>query len=196
MKRIFRTIILCFISFGLFGCQQIPRIDKSIEIKEMREIAELATVECYFHNVAKSDKELNPAWYEFWAKKNMKFWVEYDGIVKIGIDVSKLKVVVDDNIVKITLPQAEVVDSYVNPTTLTEDSFYYDPSAKKPNAEEQNKAFEGAQQEMEDSARANYALMANARDNAKELLENHVKTIGSAIGVDYEIQWEYLEESE
>ena len=195
MKKFYQFLIsIC--SVFLIACNASPKINKSIEIKEMREIAELATVECYFHNVAKSDKDLNPAWYELWAKKNMRFWVEYDGIVKIGIDISKLKVEVDGTTVKITLPEAEVLDASVNQATLTEENFYYDPNAKKPNADEQKEAFKGAQDEMKASAQENYALMASARDNAKELLENYVKTIGKAIGTEYTIEWIYLESAE
>lgn len=192
MKKVY-CILLSICSVFFAACNSSSGINKSIEIKEMREIAELATIECYFHNVAKSDKELNPAWYEFWEKKNMRFWAEYDGIVKIGIDISKLKVEVDGNTVSITLPEAEVLDAVVDQATLTEDNFYYDPNAKKPNADEQKEAFRGAQDDMKASAQANYALMENARDNAKELLENYVKTIGDAIGTDYEIEWIYLD---
>lgn len=195
MKKLYSTLLsVCCLFFT--ACSPSPKINKSIEIKEMREIAELATIECYFHNVAKSDKELNPAWYEFWEKKNMRFWVEYDGIVKIGIDISKLKVEVDGTNVKISLPEAEVLDAVVNQATLAEDNFYYDPNAKKPSADEQKEAFRGAQDEMKASAQANYALMANARDNAKELLENYIKTIGDAIGTDYTIEWLYLDSAE
>ena len=202
MKKIISISLVIFILFTMIGCSsKKEEIDdtkqetKSIEVKTMREIAELATVECYFHNVAKSDRELDPEWYEFWEKKNMRFWVEYEGIVTIGIDVTKLKVEVsEDNVVTITLPEAVVLDVTVNEESLTSDSFYFDPDAKKPSPEEQSEAYRQAQQNMKETAENNRTLMINAQDNAKELLENYVKSIGDSMGVEYTIEWVYLED--
>ena len=180
----------------LGGCQQFGRIEKSIEIKEMRAITELATVECYFHNVAKSDEETDQAGFEFWKSANIRFWIEYDGIVRIGIDASELKMEIKDNVVTITLPQAIVLDAKVNSATLNEDSFYYDARTKKPDARQQTEAFKQAQQSMINAANSNKTLLTNARDNAKELLTNYVKTIGEATGVEYVIEWIYPEDSQ
>ena len=199
MKKIMNCVLAFALLLTMAGCSSKKKEEKkpeqTIEITEMREIAELATVDCYFHNVAKSDRELNPEWYEFWEKKNMRFWVEYEGLVTIGIDVSKLKVEVsDDNVVTITLPEAVVLDVIVSEDSLTADSFYFDPNAKKPSPEEQTEAFKQAQNEMKNTAEKNQALLANARSNAKELLKNYVKSIGEAVGVEYTIVWKYPED--
>ena len=200
MKKIINSFLVLSILFTLAGCNSAPKteekkVEKKIEVREMREIAELATVDCYFHNVAKSDRDLNPAWFQFWEKKNMRFWVEYEGIVTIGIDISKLKVEVsDDNVVTITLPEAVVLDATVNENSLTDKSFYFDPNAKKPSPEEQSEAYKQAQENMKETAEKNFSLMANARDNAKELLANYVKSIGDALGIEYKIEWNYLDD--
>jgi len=202
MKKILSSLLVVFILFTMAGCNskkndkaEEKEVEKTIEVKAMREIAELATVECYFHNVAKSDRDLNPEWYAFWEKKNMRFWVEYEGIVTIGIDVAKLKVEVsDNNVVTITLPEAVVLGATVNEESLNSDSFYFDPNAKKPSPEEQSEAYKQAQNTMKETAEKNRALMANAQDNAKELLENYVKSVGEAIGVTYTIEWKYLDD--
>ena len=199
MKKIMNCVLTFALLLTMAGCSARKKEEKkpeqTIEITEMREIAELATVDCYFHNVAKSDRELNPEWYEFWEKKNMRFWVEYEGLVTIGIDVSKLKVEVsDDNVVTITLPEAVVLDVIVSEDSLTADSFYFDPNAKKPSPEEQTEAFRQAQTEMMNAAEKNQTLLANARSNAKELLKNYVKSIGEAVGVEYTIVWKYPED--
>ena len=199
MKKIINCVLAFALLLAMAGCNNKKKEEKkpeqTIEITEMREIAELATVDCYFHNVAKSDRELNPEWYEFWEKKNMRFWVEYEGIVTIGIDVSKLRVEVsDDNVVTIMLPEAVVLDVIVSEDSLTADSFYFDPNAKKPSPEEQTEAFKQAQNEMKNAAENNQALIANARSNAKELLKNYVKSIGEAVGVEYTIVWKYPED--
>lgn len=38
-----------------------------------------------------------------------------------------------------------------------------------------------------------YALMDNARENAKELLENYIKSVGDATGIEYTVNWVYLD---
>ena len=140
-------------------------------------------------------RERNPAWYQFWEKKNMRFWVEYDGKVTIGIDVNKLKVEVgEDNVVTITIPNAVVLDATVNKESLTSESFYFDPKAKKPSPEEQTEAFRQAQNNMKETAEKNPVLMLNAQANAKELLKNYVNSVGEAIGVQYTIEWKDIED--
>ena len=47
---------------------------------------------------------------------------------------------------------------------------------------------------MKETAENNRTLMINAQDNAKELLENYVKSIGDSMGVEYTIEWIYLED--
>ena len=200
MKKILSSFLVLSLLFTLAGCNSKPqeepkKAEATIEVDEMRAIANLATVDCYFHNVAKSDREMNPAWYQFWEKKNMRFWVEYDGKVTIGIDVSKLKVEVsDNNVVTITIPNAVVLDATVNEESLTSESFYFDPKAKKPSPEEQTEAFRQAQSNMKETAEKNPVLMLNAQANAKELLKNYVYSVGEAVGIEYTIEWKPIED--
>lgn len=200
MKKLLSCFLVLSLLFALAGCNSKSKEDPkkaetSIQVDEMRTIANLATVDCYFHNVAKSDREMNPAWYQFWEKKNMRFWVEYDGKVTIGIDVDKLKVEVgENNVVTITIPDAVVLDATVNKESLKNESFYFDPNAKKPSPEEQTEAFRQAQSNMKAAAEKNPALMANAKANAKELLRNYVNSVGEAVGIQYTIEWKDIED--
>lgn len=194
MKRIVRYIFCLGLVLSLCGCQQDKKVDKTIEISEMRAISEMATLECYFHNVATYEQAVEKFWP--WEPDSTRFWVEYDGIVYIGIDVDKLKVTVDNDEVTVDLPQAIVLDSKVNSASLTEDSFIYDRDTKMPNEQQQAKAFEESKQNMEESAKNNSALLNNARDNTKELLENYIQSVSSITGIDYKINWNYLEAEE
>lgn len=200
MKKLLSCFLVLSLLFALAGCNSKSKEDSkkaetSIEVDEMRAIANLATVDCYFHNVAKSDREMNPAWYQFWEKKNMRFWVEYDGKVTIGIDVAKLDVKVDENnVVTIAIPNAVVLEATVNKESLSSESFYFDPKAKKPSPEEQTEAFRQAQSNMKEAAEKNLVLMANAKSNAKELIRNYVNSVGEAIGVQYTIEWKDIED--
>lgn len=89
---------------------------------QMKSICELATMDCYYHNVAKyNEEDASGIW--LW-KKDRKFWIEYAGVVTVGIDASLVNMEVKDDTITITLPPAKILGCKVDESTLTEDSFY------------------------------------------------------------------------
>lgn len=197
MKKLIQVLSAVLLIISVSGCVQKENEniqEEKIEVTKMRAIAELATVECYFHNVAKFDQSNDKSWFEFWKKENTKFWIEYDGIVTVGIKaLDELKIEIDNEKVNITLPHAEVIAATVNPESLTEKSFFYDVNSQKPTAEMETKAFEAAQNDMMNAAKENKALLVNAEDNAKELLKKYVQYIGDLVGIEYKINWIEIE---
>lgn len=200
MKKLIQVLSAVLMIISVSGCVQKENEniqEEKIEVTKMRAIAELATVECYFHNVAKFDQSNDKSWFEFWKKENTKFWIEYDGIVTVGIKaLDELKIEVDNETVNITLPHAEVITATVSPESLTEKSFFYDVNSQKPTAEMETKAFEAAQNDMMNAAKENKALLVNAEDNAKELLKKYVQYIGDLVGIEYKINWIEIETTE
>lgn len=171
----------------------VPEVpDISLQQTQMKNICELATFDCYYHNVAKY-KEEDAEGFWLWAK-DRRFWIEYSGIVTIGIDVSKTEFVINDNVVTITLPPAEVQGCRVDPDTLTEDSFIIDSESATVEASHQTAAFSEAQAKMEEAAAQDTTLLENARQRAKQLLEGYVNNIGETIGKKYEIVWIFPDE--
>ena len=66
LKNVIKILAAFLFVFSTSGCaSNEQKINKTLEVKDMRAIAELATVECYFHNVAKSDQPTGKVWYEF-----------------------------------------------------------------------------------------------------------------------------------
>ena len=57
------------------------------EFSEVSQICELATLKCYYHDVTEYQKEANRIGFLKYGAKKM--WMEYSGIVRIGIDVGK-----------------------------------------------------------------------------------------------------------
>ncbi len=163
------------------------------QISQMRSICELATMKCYYHNVAKYNEENASG--ILWMKKDRQFWVEYSGVVWIGIDASLVTIEIDaDNNVTITIPPAKVIDSNVDEATLTEDSFIVAAGSAKVEAEHQTLAFKEAQDNMEAEATSNTALLANAQQRAQKLLEDYVNNIGKCVGKEYHIKWIYVDD--
>lgn len=166
-----------------------------INLQQMQEICQLATLECYYHNVAKSDTSKRVLWWN----TNKKLWIEYTGIVKMGIDVSKVSMEVeDDDTVVITLPNAQILGCKVDEDSLTEDSYYIEKQglgAGDITADIQTNAFQEAQKNMREVAENDTTQLFQARQRAKSLLESYVKNIGNVIGKDYKIEWRDYQET-
>lgn len=171
---------------------------KGAELKpqtsQMKAIFELATMDCYYHNVAKYLKE--DASGMLWWEKDRHFWVEYSGVVRLGVDVSRVNIEVNDQQVTITMPPAEIQSCWVDPDSLTKDSYIVDGDSAKITAEDEREAFEKAQKDMEETARSDKALLASAQQRAQILLEDYVKNVGQAAGKEYTVEWVYLDEEE
>lgn len=196
MRKTIGLFIMLFLCFAVAGCADESEEPKEVEpqISQMKSICELATMKCYYHNVAKYLEE--DASGMLWWTKDREFWIEYAGIVTIGIDTSKVKMKVQDDTVTITIPQAQVLGCKVDETTLTEDSFIVAKGSAAVEAEHQTAAFQEAQTRMQESASSDTALLANAQQRAQKLLEDYVHNIGDSMGKAYKIKWIYLEGDE
>ena len=188
MKRIICLLMVFTTLFLCASCsskEEEEVIDIQPQTSQMRAICELATMKCYYHNVAKYNLKDGEG-HLFW-KKDIRFWVEYSGIVTLGIDASLLEMEIIGDEVKITIPKAEVQGCKVDEKTLTKDSFIVDKNSGKVTAEHQTKAFKEAQKKMKESAQKDKVLLENAQIRAKDLLENYVKGIGELMGRNYTI---------
>lgn len=190
MKKLVCLYIIFAICVTTVSCSKDNTL-KEIEpqASQMKSICELATMKCYYHNVAKYTEE-NASGMLLWTK-DRKFWVEYAGIVNIGIDTSKVKMEVKKDNVNITIPQAQVLDCKVDNATLTESSFIVAKNSAKVEAEHQTAAFKEAQAKMKEAASNDTALLSNAQQRAQKLLEDYVNNIGNCIGKKYKINWTF-----
>jgi transcription elongation factor Elf1 len=197
MMRI-RKIILLYLTLALsFTCISCANKDQQQtlikpQVSQMKAICELATMECYYHNVAKyTEKDAEGMW--FW-KKDKRFWIEYSGVVKIGIDASLVNIEVEEASVTITIPEAKVLDSDADDVSLTKDSYIVDIDSADIKGEDQTKAFAEAQNNMVEAASKDTALLASAQQRAQTLLEEYVSNIGNVVGKEYSIEWKYIKD--
>ena len=164
------------------------------ETSQMKAICELAVMDCYYHNVAKF-KDEDAAGIFFW-QKNKHFWIEYSGVVSLGIDASQVALEVDDTLVTITIPEAKVLRCQVDSNELSEDSYIVAKDSARISAEDEVAAFAQAQADLEETAASDTALLSSAQQRAQDLLEEYVQNIGEAVGKDYTIQWVYLDSAD
>ena len=197
MKRIIAILLMIASLLALCACgdASVPPATEEPQITQMRTICELATMDCYYHNVAKYyEKDADKGILGF-GKKDKKFWVEYSGEVTIGLDATLVALQVSGDQVTITIPPAKVLGAKVYSDSLTTDSYIIDKDSADITAEDQTRVFENAQADMLAQASNDHLLLFNAQQRAQMLLEDYVTNIGNAIGVTYQINWIYLDEN-
>ena len=171
------------------------------EYSSVNAICELATLKCFYHNVAMfeekpggGDKFFNDI--VLWPfgglvnKGYKQFWLEYSGIVEIGIDASQIRFGDPDSkgVVEVYLPNAKVLSVYADENSMSE------PIAETGflttiTGNNQAEAFATAQSAMRQEAENDQSLLRRARDNARLLLEQYIINTGKGMGVDYSVKW-------
>lgn len=188
-KRPIVVTIILVLMISITACNK-GNSEMEPKLSQVKSICELAVIDCYFHNVAKfTEKDAAGI---LWWKKDKKFWIEYSGKVRIGVDLSLVQVDVKENTVTVTLPEPRVLSATVDPDSLTKDSYIIDIDSAKVTAEDEIKAFEVAQKQLVEHAENDVLLFANAQERVQTLIEDYIKNIGEAIGTAYEIEWKYI----
>lgn len=195
MKKLMCILISAVLTLSLAACSNTEPapVDMEPKTSQMKAICELAVMDCYYHNVAKY--ELKDAEGFLWWTKDKNFWIEYSGVVTLGVDVSRVTVEVDGTKVTISIPAAEVLSCIVDSSSLTEDSYIVAKDSAAIEAEDEIAAFSVAQADLEATASKDTALLASAQQQAQQLLEDYITNIGKATGKSYSIEWIYLDEN-
>ena len=161
------------------------------DISQIRSICELATLECYYHNVAKSVKEKGSGLLHIGEVERV-FWIEYSGVAKLGIDMSKVAMEMDGDQVRITIPKATLLG--LSDYSFTEDSYISSDDGLNKNpitAENQTEAVAAANEDMRKLLESDHTMLMRAQDRAKKLIENYINQLSELSGRDYKIEWIY-----
>ncbi|NLX92915.1 MAG: DUF4230 domain-containing protein [Clostridiales bacterium] len=184
-KTIYFFFIACTI-ISLNACSSQEKQEPAVE--QIRSICKLATLESYYNNVAEVTQDTEKGITHIFEKER-KMWVEYTGVVSLGIDFSKVKLDIDGVNVTITIPEAEVLYIKEIPDTrkitVSQDGF----NSNKITSDTQTGAIKKAQDNMEEAAKNNRTLLLNAQQRAKDMIKSYVDKIGSAFGTTYKITW-------
>lgn len=195
MRKIVTLFLAIITLLSCVACDKVEETPKDIEpqISQMKAICELAVMDCYYHNVAKYFEEDAEKGFLGIGRKDKHFWVEYSGVVKLGIDVSMVSIEVADTQVTITIPEAKVLGCTVDSSLLSERSFIVDKNSAEIDANDEIAAFGAAQTKLEEIASNDKALLAGAQQRAQALLEDYINNIGSTVGKTYNIKWVYID---
>ena len=197
MKKIAILLSLVLIVCMISGCsQKNSQTTNEPDITQIRSICNLATLECYYHNVAKSEKTAGSG-LSYIGEVDRKFWIEYTGIAKIGIDMSKVDMKIEGDKVTVFMPNAKLLSIDISESDLNEGSYIASGDSwfnkNKITAEDQTSAINNAQSKMAESVKNNSSLLLSAQSRAQELIENYIVQLGEISGIQYKIVWEYEE---
>ncbi|MGI6581230.1 MAG: DUF4230 domain-containing protein [Erysipelotrichaceae bacterium] len=126
MKKVIIGLVLAlfFVSLGVFSTisyinnkEGNTSIDIAVIEEKVNSIAELSTIEYYYTTLAKYEN-----YKDFYGWKipltTTKFFITYDGVIKAGIDLSKVKVSIVGKTVLIEIPKATVLSHEVKYDTM------------------------------------------------------------------------------
>lgn len=194
-------IALMTMCLALSGCSAGSSLDKRIDdlrnknkpdVNKIRNICELATLECEYRNVAKSTKAPESGILHI-GEKTRKFWVEYRGKVEISFDVSKIEMEQDDTNIHVTLPEPKLTCSVAQDSS-DDRKYIIEPDQflqKNPiTADDQTQAIKSAQESMREQVVNNSSLIQTAERQAEELIENYIKQIGELTNTEYHVTFD------
>lgn len=196
LQKITKTWMLIVVTgvLCLTGC---GKETKTADFSGVTSVCELATLKCYYHNVAKAETEASGMFAKWLKTGYKKIWTEYSGIIEYGIDISQVTVSEPDKdgVVTVTIPDAQVLNVDVDEdslgTPLTDTGFLTSITT-----EEKTTTLAGAQEAMEQQAKENTEMLAQAKARAKTLIEEYIKNVGEGIGEEYTVEWKDAETSE
>lgn len=186
---IFIVLLLIILSIIFFWPRK-NNFDKA-DFSDVSKICELATLRCYYHDVAEYEKQPDGLFqYGIFQYGYKKFWIEYDGIIEVGIDVSKVKVKEPDKngVIQIYVPKAEILNVNADLNSMgnwiSETGIFTNITT-----EEKAKAFSKAQETMRINAENDNNILLQAHNNAKELVKQYVINVGKNMKQEFTVEW-------
>lgn len=194
MRKLTLQILAVFSAITLCACaggtsEDTAGTEAEPKLSQLKSICTLATLKCYYHNVAKSTKTAGTG-LAHWGEVDRKFWTEYDGEIKLGVDMSKGDMEVKGDTVIIYMPEAELLS--IKPDDTSMQVPIVDLDSWNPNeitADDVTQAIRDAEAQIEQSIMENSTLLTNARDKAMLLIENYIDQLGEMTGTKYKIEF-------
>lgn len=187
---IFIVMVIAGVSIARFHGFSKEQEDK-VDFSGITKICELSTLRCYYHDTAELRKD--PAalfkfgWFKYGYKK---LFMEYTGIIEVGIDVDQVEVNQPDknNVVYVYVPDARITSVDADEDSMS-DPISDTGVFTKITSEDQNEAFQQAQSDMKEKASADTTILNRAKNNAKKLIEEYIINVGKLIGEEYTVEW-------
>ena len=190
MKKVILILMSFILVITLSGCSKYRDVKPSLE--QVRSISNLSTLDCYYHKVAKGEKTKGTGIAHL-GEKDRKIWIEYTGIVSIGIDMKKVDMKVKGSNIAISIPKAEVLSVEIDDDSFNEDSFVTNDDSffnkNKITSNDQKKIIKESLDTMRNEASNDEELLKKAQNRAKALIKSYIDEISNLSGINYTVEW-------
>ena len=114
-RKLFLALVLAIVLAGAFFAgavlshrESVPQITADLIGQQLSDVQDLATVEYRYTNMGRFENQVDfYGWKVPLTRKS--FIVSYDGVIKAGVDLSKLTVRIDGDTITVKLPQAAIL---------------------------------------------------------------------------------------
>ena len=194
MKKIIIVMTLIITALCLTGCGKGNIKDLSENIKKMELTGNLVTYKAYYHNVVEYEKEKGSGITHLF-EKDRKMFIEYTGTIKLGINLTDVKIDVNDDEINVFVPMAKVIgEPNVDKNNFKEENFIESKEGINKNkitADDSAEVFNKAQKSIKENASKDKELLSLAQKRARVILEESIKEFSQIDEKKYTINWEY-----
>ena len=194
MKKIIIVMTLIITALCLTGCGKGNIKDLSENIKKMELTGNLVTYKAYYHNVVEYEKEKGSGITHLF-EKDRKMFIEYTGTIKLGINLTDVKIDVNDDEINVFVPMAKVIgEPNVDKNNFKEENFIESKEGLNKNkitADDSAEVFNKAQKSIKENASKDKELLSLAQKRARVILEESINEFSQIDEKKYTINWEY-----
>lgn len=198
MKKIRNYIILGSLILILTGCGSTKNELTTENLKKLELTGNLITYQAYYHNVIEYDKSKDSGILHI-LDINRQAFIEYNGTIKMGINLSKVKINIDGNKVKVFIPKATVFgEPDIDDEDFNEKKFIADReqffNTNKLNSNDSANALIEGQKNLKNIASNDKDLLSKAQKRAKVLIEEKITQLYNLKNKNFNIDWEFEEQ--
>ena len=194
MKKVKLLISVILLTICLTGCVSNNIKTVSERVEKIKLTGNLITYSAYYHNVVEYDKDKGTGIVHF-LERDRKLFAEYTAIVKYGIDLSKVDIKANGNEINVSIPKATIIgEPNVDSDDFDPKNFIESKDGINKNpitVEDSSEAFDTAQNQVKETAKANTKVLSMAQTRAKVILEENIKQVVNLPERSYKINWEY-----
>ena len=118
MKKRYILLLIAILTLSLTGCGSASEEVLTESMRKIELTGNLVTYEAYYHNVIEYEKPKENSLVGLF-QEDRKLFAEYRGTIKLGIDLTKVKITVKGNTINVFVPKATVIGK----PNVDEDSF-------------------------------------------------------------------------
>ena len=195
MRKVIICILLLTSILFLSGCGKIKNELTAENIKKLELTGNLVTYQAYYHNVIEYTKPVESGITHLFEKER-KLFAEYTGIIRLGINLSKVKIEINGSNINVFIPKAKIIgEPNVNKDDFNAENFIESKdswiNSNPITADDCTSAFDLAQKEMKEVAMNDEELLSQAQQRAKVLIEEKIIQLSGLNRNSLNIFWEY-----